>query len=122
MKMGTRIRQLREAKGFSQQVVADHLGMTQANYHKIESDKTDLRLEYIEKLATFYEVPIGDLLSTEKQILNIYNNTNSNNGIIYVDSEKLELIKKQLETLDQLVKLKDEKITWLEDKLKTFTK
>ena len=51
MKLGTRIKQLREVRGFSQQVVADHLGMTQSNYHKLESDKSDIRLEYIEKIA-----------------------------------------------------------------------
>jgi transcriptional regulator with XRE-family HTH domain len=56
MQLGTRIRQLREVKGFSQQVVADYLGMAQSNYHMIESDKTQPKLDILEKLASFYKI------------------------------------------------------------------
>ena len=36
MEIGTRIRQLRETKGFSQQVVADHLDITQNTITKLK--------------------------------------------------------------------------------------
>lgn len=115
MKIGTRIKQLREIKGYSQQVVADHLSMTQANYHKLESDKYEIRLEYLEKLAVLYKVSLADLISNEKTTVNIQNNNHNHNGVVMGDPE---LFKNLLESKDALIKLKDEKILWLEQQLK----
>lgn len=92
MQLGAKIKQLRETHGYSQQVVADHLGMTQANYHKLENDKADIRLDYIEKLAGFYKVSIADIISSDKNVFNINNSTNHNVGIITsADKEKIEM-------------------------------
>jgi transcriptional regulator with XRE-family HTH domain len=118
MKVGTRIKQLREAKGFSQQVVADHLGMTQANHHKLESDKTHVRLEYLEKLADFYKVSLTELIDLRNSVVHIENNTHNHNGVVLGDLEALQQV---LAVKDELIKLKDEKIAWLEEKIKLLT-
>jgi transcriptional regulator with XRE-family HTH domain len=115
MKIGTRIKQFREIKGYSQQVVADHLSMTQANYHKLESDKYEIRLEYLEKLAVLYKVSLADLISNEKTTVNIQNNNHNHNGVVMGDPE---LFKNLLDSKNELLKLKDEKIVWLEQQLK----
>jgi transcriptional regulator with XRE-family HTH domain len=73
MVIGSRIKKLREAKGLSQQIVADQLGMTQANYHKLESDKIKLKIETLERLAEFYDVSILDLLESDRNVFNIKN-------------------------------------------------
>ena len=114
MKLGTRIKQLREIRGFSQQVVADHLGMTQANYHKLESDKSHIRLEYLEQLAEFYKVSLAELIATERSAVHIENNSYNHNGVVMGNPE---LIQNLLSTKDELLKLKDEKIAWLEQQL-----
>ncbi len=114
MKFGTRIKQLREIKGFSQQVVADHLGMTQANYHKLESDKSDIRLEYLEKLAMFYKVSLAELITAEHSSVHIENNSYNHNGVVMGDPEFVQSL---LNAKDELLKLKDEKIAWLEQQL-----
>lgn len=114
MKLGTRIKQMREIRGFSQQVVADHLGMTQANYHKLESDKSDIRLAHLEKLAEFYKVSLVELIAAERGIMHIENNHHIQNGVVMSDPE---LIQSLLNTKDELLKLKDEKIAWLERQL-----
>jgi transcriptional regulator with XRE-family HTH domain len=124
MKLGTKIKQLREMRGFSQQVVADHLQMTQANYHKLESDKSEIRLDYIEKLAEFYKVPITDFLSTDRHVFNIQNNSNNHNvGIITTaDKERAELLAKHLAALEEMMAFKNEKIANLEKELASFRK
>lgn len=119
MKVGTRIKQLREIKGFSQQVVADHLGMTQANYHKLESDKSDIKLEYLEKLALLYKVSLADLITTEHSLVHIQSNSYNHNGVVIGDSD---FIKGLLKAKDELLKLKDEKIAWLEQQLNATRK
>jgi hypothetical protein len=35
--------------------VADHLGMEQPNYHKLESDTSKVRIVHLEKLADLYK-------------------------------------------------------------------
>ena len=96
-------------------MVADHLSMTQANYHKLESDKYEIRLEYLEKLAVLYKVSLADLISNEKTTVNIQNNNHNHNGVVMGDPE---LFKNLLESKDALIKLKDEKILWLDQQLK----
>ncbi len=124
MQYGTRIKQLREARGYSQQVVADHLGMAQSNYHKLESDKSEIRLEYLEKLAEFYKISLADMVSHDRSSLHIENNTHNHNGVVLGNPD---FIQNLLNTKDELIKLKDEmlklkneKILWLEEQIKNM--
>jgi transcriptional regulator with XRE-family HTH domain len=54
--IGIKIKDLREKKHLSQQEVADELGMTQSNYHKLESDKIQIKLNVMKKLASFFDI------------------------------------------------------------------
>ena len=54
MKIGYRLKQMREKRNLSQKQIAAELQMTQANYHKIESDKGEPKLSALKKLADFY--------------------------------------------------------------------
>lgn len=49
--METRLKQLRREKGFSQQYVAEELGLAQANYNRLENGKTELTLTKMQRLA-----------------------------------------------------------------------
>lgn len=118
-KIGTRLRQLRESKGLAQQSVADYLEMTQANYHKIESDKTEPSLDYIEKLAQFYHVSVLDIIAPDKSTVNIQNNNHNHNGVVIGDTELWQSL---LNAKDELLKLKDEKISVLEKELSSLKK
>lgn len=86
MQIGTRLRQLRESKGYSQQNVADHLGMEQPNYQKFESDKAQPKLDLLEKLADFYKMSLADLISTDKNTVHIQNNNHNHNGVVMGDA------------------------------------
>lgn len=112
------IKKLREGRGFSQQVVADHLGMNQATYHKMESDKTDVKLEQLERLAELYDMSLIDLITSDRRAMHIETNHGTPNGVVIGDPE---LVKNLLDAKDELIKLKDEKIAWLEEKIKLLT-
>jgi transcriptional regulator with XRE-family HTH domain len=125
MKLGTRIRQLREVRGFSQQVVAEHLGMEQPNYHKLESDKSNISLTHLEKLADLYKISLVELIAPERGIMHIENNNHIENGVVMSDPELVQNLlnakDELLKSKDELLKLKDEKIAWLEKRMDNNT-
>ncbi len=115
MKLGSRIKQLREVRGISQKVIAQHLDMTQANYHKLESDKFDIRLEYLEKLADFYKISLFELIAAESNSVRVEHNGNNHNGVVVGNVEWAQAL---LDAKSEIIKLKDEKIASLEQQLR----
>lgn len=91
MQIGTRLRQLRENKGYSQQNVADPLGMEQPNYQKFESDRAQPKLNLLEKLADFYKVSLAELISSDENNVHIQNNNHNHNGVVMGDAELFQL-------------------------------
>ena len=57
-----RLKQLREAKGWSQAKLAVLAGVTREYIARLETGKHDPPLSRVEKLATVLKVPIGRLL------------------------------------------------------------
>ena len=57
-----RLKQLREAKGWSQAKLADEAGVTREYIARLETGKHDPPLSRVEKLANVLKVPIGSLL------------------------------------------------------------
>jgi transcriptional regulator with XRE-family HTH domain len=112
--LSKRIRQLREAKGYSQQAVAEHLGMVQPNYHKLESDKSEIRIVHLEKLAELYKISLAEIIAADRSSVHIENNNHNHNGVVLGEPSYIQNL---LNTKDELLKLKDEKIAWLEVQL-----
>lgn len=60
------IKKLRESRGYTLQEVADGIEYkTGKGYLDIESGKTKLRLEHLEMLSKFYNVPISIFFETD---------------------------------------------------------
>lgn len=58
MKIGERLRKLRDAEGWSQQYVGDKVGVTRAAISQWEHGKIDsMKTEYVRKLARLFNVP-----------------------------------------------------------------
>jgi transcriptional regulator with XRE-family HTH domain len=84
MRIGSNLRRYRNAKGWSQDVVAQMAGMSQSNYSHIESDAQDVRWEQIETLAAVLETSPENLIRSENITLNIENQHggNANNYVV----------------------------------------
>ena len=80
MHIGTKVRKLRELKGYSQEYVATQLKMVQTNYSKIERGETkDMTVTRLEEIAKVLEVDPGTILNfDDKQVLN--NTSNHQEG------------------------------------------
>jgi transcriptional regulator with XRE-family HTH domain len=66
-----KIRFLRQAKGWTQEEVADKLKMSQNGYGSIERGETDVNLSRLEQIAELFEIKLSELLGMdEKAVFN----------------------------------------------------
>jgi transcriptional regulator with XRE-family HTH domain len=72
--IGQQIRSLREAKGYSQEYMADMLDISQSTYACLESGKTSLRVERLFEILELLETDIATLLNKKS------NTNSSTNG------------------------------------------
>src|ERR1700760_1107090 len=65
--VGKNIRTLRHQRGWSQEDVANRLGISIPAFSKIETGVTDINLSRLEQIANIYEVNVVKLLSLDVQ-------------------------------------------------------
>ncbi len=113
MGVGTNLKKLRSKTKFSQQEIADMLGLDRNTYTNWENETTDIKSNYIPKLADIFQVSILDLFEAGKKD-GAYNNLENfalkdssigqkdfQQGIIIniTDSEAAKIISSRLEEL-----------------------
>lgn len=59
---GAAIRALREKDGWTQTALARAVGMTQANYWRIESEAANARVESLNRIARALRVPVAAIM------------------------------------------------------------
>lgn len=117
MGVGTNLKKLRSKTKLSQQEIADMLGLDRNTYTNWENEATDIKSQYIPKLAEIFQVKIQDLFDDQKDTT--YNNLENadlkdnsigqkdfQQGIIIniTDSEAAKVISSQLEELIKSLK------------------
>src|SRR5690554_4847399 len=85
-----KIKNFRELKNFTQEYMAEKLGISQAAYSKIESGATKLSYSKIVDIAKVFEVQVEELLAFDSQKhFNSFNNVKgSNNGSVTINVEE----------------------------------
>jgi transcriptional regulator with XRE-family HTH domain len=108
MNIGDNLRVLRNKQNFSQQDVADYLGVDRKTYVSWEAGAADIKSSYIPKLAEFLQVEINDLFKEKVNniVINQHNTDNKDssiNGIVLLLTDKesvdqvMDVIKKRIE-------------------------
>lgn len=59
--LGSRIKALRSAKGFTQEQIADQIGVSRQKYARIESGTNSITLDILSKVAKVLDVTVGDI-------------------------------------------------------------
>ncbi|MCF2220168.1 MULTISPECIES: helix-turn-helix domain-containing protein [Chryseobacterium] len=109
MSIGTKVRQYREAKNWSQEDLAMRLDTTQTTISNIESDKNIPNSLLLNKIAQELEVNINDLLNDASTIitdneLHDQSAINQYNPVFNIQSpEMLEAILKNQEQIAKLI-------------------
>jgi XRE family transcriptional regulator, regulator of sulfur utilization len=78
MEIGEKIRYARLQKGYSQENMADFLGISTSTYGDIERNKTDLTISRAKKLANILKISILELLGEEIQTPEVLENAPTN--------------------------------------------
>jgi transcriptional regulator with XRE-family HTH domain len=74
------IRSLRSLRGWSQEVMAEKLGISVHGYSNIERGETDVQLSRLQEIAQVLEVDVADLFTFDKGVflkLSLHNNNNT---------------------------------------------
>lgn len=59
--LGSRIKALRNAKSYTQEYVADKLGISRQKYARIENGSNSITLDILTKIAGLLDVTVGDI-------------------------------------------------------------
>jgi transcriptional regulator with XRE-family HTH domain len=102
MKIGEKIRMIRDIKGISQEAIATNLNISPQAYGKIEREETKLDFKRIEEIANYLQVKVEDIVNfDEKNILNnTFNNHATGNFHLGESNEGYKIIEKLLITID----------------------
>jgi transcriptional regulator with XRE-family HTH domain len=120
MKIGEKIRKIREIKGITQDYLASQLNMTPQAFGKIERGETKLDFDRLAEIAKILGIYSLDIMSFDEN--NIFNNTFTNHASIYnhatyhsspVIEKMMELMQEEIQvfrkTNDLLVKILESK-------------
>jgi transcriptional regulator with XRE-family HTH domain len=123
MSLETKLRKLREQKGWSQMDVAHQLSISQPAYNKWEAGQAKPTLPNLQKLAEIFEVDFLDLVQT--QILNVDMSNakfEDSESVIFestINTISPELISKILDNQEQMAKLMKSQSRLIESLLKS---
>ena len=83
IEIGDKIQKIRELKNFTQEFMAQSLGVSTTAYGKIERNETEMSLTKLERIAKILEMDFRKILDfDEKMIFNIENGNNAAIGSI----------------------------------------
>ncbi len=122
MKIGEKLRKIRDFYGYTQQHIADEIGISPSQYSKYEKDETPLTLETLERICSIYKLTQVDVLSWDER--NFFNITGNNigNGIVQQqmvsDDSSTKILIAQLQEEISHLKSENKKLWDLIEKLK----
>lgn len=110
LRLGNKIRKIREIKGLKQENVADKIGLSLSSYGKIERGEVKLSVERLSTIASAMELPMSAILEFDEGVnINFSANTfneNSHGGYYqnpHFNHQSVEELKSQIETLKGVI-------------------
>ncbi|MGN7866570.1 helix-turn-helix domain-containing protein [Chryseobacterium sp. 22458] len=122
MSLGTKLKQLRQNKNWSQADAAYRLDISQPAYNKWETDQTRPNIDKLGKIAEVFEIEIQDLFNNDSTVI-ISNNTFETSNIVYpkdstINMQSPEIIESILKNQEQMSKLIEAQNKLIENLLK----
>lgn len=107
----SKLKVLREVNNYTQEFVAETLGVDQSTYSKIERNPKNLKAEQAEKLAKLYDVDVSDIISSDITISFSHNTIDK--GFIQNHFEQREMVDKAFAAKDEELKTLREQVEYL---------
>lgn len=106
-KIGNKIRQIRELKGFSQDNLALELGITQPSYARLEKEDERISITRLIHIAGVLKTTVSELIDEKTQkVINQQNSENSTGyveNIINSDKEHIKTLKEEISFLRKII-------------------
>jgi len=107
-KIGAKIRDIRVAKGLTQENVAYQLEMSNSGYAKIERGEVDLKVSRLEQISNNFDVKISDIVESNQT--NNFNNHGIYSAVgvnatlnFHISKEEFDNMKNDIEILKKLL-------------------
>jgi transcriptional regulator with XRE-family HTH domain len=109
--IGNKIRNLREQKGYSQESLAQELGLTQPSYARLEKQDERLSITRLMQIATILKTTVAELIDEKTQKVSHQNNNDTANSynadtintIINANKEHIATLKEEIVFLRNLL-------------------
>ncbi|MBW6484213.1 MAG: helix-turn-helix domain-containing protein [Vicingaceae bacterium] len=105
--IGSKIRQLREEKGFSQESLAIELGITQPSYARLEKKDERIGITRLMSIAQILKTSVSELINEKAgKVINQQNSENPSayvDTIINADKEHIQTLKEEIVFLRELL-------------------
>jgi transcriptional regulator with XRE-family HTH domain len=126
---GQKLRLLREFRNYSQEYIAEKLGITQNAYSRIENNQTRITAERLGRLAVILNIPPMELLSDTEPVISFSPpppappppSASAFTSSFREDHWK-EMIENTRQLYSQVINSKDEKIAHLENEVHILRK
>lgn len=103
---GSKIRLIREIRGYSQMYMSEKIGIAQNTYSKIESNHIRLSTEMLQNISNILEISPMDIMNPKPAIINFQHNKNMEQEFLQEHSE----IPNQKELYELLIDAKNSEI------------
>lgn len=127
MRIGHKIKKIRELKNFTQEEMASKLNITQSNYSKMERDEIDINMSRLEDISKVLQIDLNELINFDEQNVFLFHNNKAVSGIngtvnnhynnTLTDRERT-LYEDKVFLLEEKIRFQEEKIKMLEAQLK----
>jgi transcriptional regulator with XRE-family HTH domain len=121
MTLGSKIRVLRTMQGFSQENMAEILGISTRSFAKIERDETDANHSRLEQIAGVLKIELADLLKFGESGIFINQNHRdvlTNTGNVYTQETQAQALEvTQLRSENTVLKSENEHLRGLVQQL-----
>lgn len=119
---GEKIKELREQKRISQEVMAEKLHISQSAYSKYESNQVQVSVDMLLRIAETLEVSPMEILKKEGNTINFHNGSTSSisNGALIIESfynHSKELFDTALQAKDQVINSLQEQVKMLKEEV-----
>ena len=111
--VGERLKEFRLKKGFTQEVMADLLCLSQSAYARMESGQTNSWTNHLPKICEVLEIDPNELLTAQSLIINQDQKGTTSNSTFIIK----QLYEKLIEQFEKRIQEKDIKIQELRNKL-----
>ncbi|MFT3885905.1 MAG: helix-turn-helix domain-containing protein [Flavobacteriales bacterium] len=114
-RIGEKIRKVRDLRGYSQEYMAEQLGVSQKQYGRYETGDTDPGVERLESIAKLLGLSLVDLLSFDEKI---FFNQCTQPNVYGANNTYHEASEREREQLLERIKHLEEEVAFLREEMR----